>query len=75
MIRLNQQESALECTICGELEGMPAATMRNRKRLAMRMENAKGEHAGCEEHKDNPGRALAERRYALRMRIELARIA
>jgi hypothetical protein len=68
MIQLEQRESALKCTICGELEGIDPQKMRNEATLAPLRSKMADDHAKCEEYKDNPRRAQIERGYATRMR-------
>lgn len=72
---MNARESALECTICGELEGVSRKAIESPellKKLKMRVAQ---QHAGCERFKGNPARAKLERQFDKRLQAEMRGIA
>jgi 5-methylcytosine-specific restriction endonuclease McrA len=71
MISLDQRERALECTVCGEKQGISLVSMMNERDLGALTERMREDHASCEQHAHNPARAQAERQYTLRMRALL----
>jgi hypothetical protein len=71
LIAVNRQQSALECTICGDLEGVSRNALENPELLTKLKQRVAQQHANCEQYKDNPKRAQAERQYSKRMQAEL----
>ena len=71
MIIANERECALECTVCGELEGISRKAMENEAtRMTLTARVAK-DHARCEELKDRPRFARTEREYDRRLKAEM----
>lgn len=71
MIEVNERESALECTICGELEGVSPRALQNDAALMLLKRRVLADHGDCEQWAGNRKRAQAERAYKLRMRAEI----
>lgn len=71
MIQVNERESALECTICGELEGVSPRALSNEAALLLLKRRVLADHADCDQWEGKPARAKAERAYKLRMRAEI----
>lgn len=71
MIELNERECALECTVCGEFEGISPKAPANEATLKLLTDRVARDHAECERWRKNPARARAERQYKRRMQAEL----
>lgn len=73
MIRMNDQDQCLECTICGDTTELTRGNLRNPEQLIERKERMAEEHAPCEEWKHNPERARTERQFRQGIREEMAK--
>ncbi len=71
MIRMNDRDQCLECTLCGECVEIPRRLLRDPEAMLAQREEAEAEHAACEQWKDDPARARAERQYRAAMREEM----
>ncbi len=71
MIRMNDRDQCLECTLCGECVEIPRRMLRDPEAMLAQREEAEAEHAPCEQWKQDPERARAERRYRAAMREEM----
>ena len=71
MISLNRRDSALECRVCQEQEGLTAQQMNNEQTVRAHTATMREEHGICEQFAHNPARAQAERQYTVRMRALL----
>lgn len=74
MIVANERESALECNICGELEGVSPKAFENAENLERLKKRVAQDHSECEQWAGNPRKAQIERGYRNRMRAELQRV-
>jgi hypothetical protein len=68
VISLNRRESALECSVCKEQEGVTDTQMKHEQEIRVMTARMQEDHSTCEEYADNPARAQAERQYTVRMR-------
>jgi hypothetical protein len=75
MIVKNERESALECTLCGELEGVSPRALVNEAALMILMDRVSRDHLDCAEWEHDPARARVERQFKVRMRAEMRSIA
>lgn len=75
MIVKNERESALECTLCGELEGVSPKALQNEAALMILMDRVSRDHMDCVQFADNPKRAKVEREFKLRVRAAMRHIA
>jgi Fe-S oxidoreductase len=71
MIRMNDRDQCLECTLCGECVEIPRRMLRDPEAMLSQREEAEAEHAPCEQWKEDPERARAERQYRAAMREEM----
>ncbi|MGC9199564.1 MAG: hypothetical protein ACP5E5_11610 [Acidobacteriaceae bacterium] len=71
MIRMNDRDQCLECTLCGECVEIPRRMLRDPEAMLAQREEAEEEHAACEQWKGDPERARAERQYRVAMREEM----
>jgi hypothetical protein len=71
MIRMNDHDQCLECTLCGECVEIPRRMLRDPEAMLAQREEAEAEHAPCEQWKEDPERARAERQYRAAMREEM----
>jgi hypothetical protein len=71
VIQVNERESALECSICRELEGVSAKALKTPELLEKLKARVAREHAGCERYAHDPKRARTERQFSRSMAAEL----